>query len=164
MKPIRRYLNCCNYGVWLAAYVDSKITDYQQFTHATSTGTPPYHNPSWLLDLTLIRAWMVLLLFDPDNIMPRFKYLKGWLVGPQKTFPAFHCPSQMRPSPEKSLTTLDLRWCMASLSLKLYTDPGRCLRQWCLRDRRSCVFRNVLSLAISMGFLEFPDDIVENVI
>ncbi len=67
------------------------------------------HTMTWLLDLLLVTVWMILFFFGPEHTasIPPKKYLKYWFIWPQYTFPLCDGPSQMPPSPEKSMTLLD---------------------------------------------------------
>uniref|UniRef100_A0A0E9RE37 Uncharacterized protein n=1 Tax=Anguilla anguilla TaxID=7936 RepID=A0A0E9RE37_ANGAN len=53
-------------NLYISFCINGAVTDVQ-VTHSIGTDTPPYHDRRWLLDLTLMTAWMVFFLFGLEN-------------------------------------------------------------------------------------------------
>ena len=64
---------------------------------------PKCNDRAWLLDLLLVKVWMV---FGPELISSK-NDLQYWLVWPQNAFPLCSDPTQMLQSPEKLTLPLD---------------------------------------------------------
>lgn len=68
----------CQHTLFYMSFCINKALTDVHVPHAMGTDTPPYQDRCWILDPTLITAWMVLFMLGPKGtvaVLPK-KYVK----------------------------------------------------------------------------------------